>query len=82
MKVYTSTLSNTSLPILMFLAEHDADTEIVLVDLLKGEHLTPEYAALNPNKSGVSRKGHAANAQWREPADFPAECSARGLRQI
>jgi glutathione S-transferase len=50
MKIYLDPISNTSLPVLMFLAEHDAGAEIVPVSLQKGEHLMPKYAALNPNK--------------------------------
>ena len=33
------------------LAEHDMPAEIVPISLRDGEHLTPEFAALNPNKS-------------------------------
>jgi glutathione S-transferase len=50
MKAHLDPNSNTSLPILLFLAEHDVPIEVVTVSLAKGEHTRPEYAALNPNK--------------------------------
>jgi glutathione S-transferase len=49
MKIYANPVSTTALPVLMFLAEHDIGAEIVWLDLMKQEHLTPEYIALNPN---------------------------------
>jgi glutathione S-transferase len=51
MKVYLDSVSTTSRPVLLFLAEHDIPAEIVPINLLADEHLTPEFAALNPNKS-------------------------------
>jgi glutathione S-transferase len=50
MKVYLDPISTTSRPLLLFLAEHDIPAEVVRVGLFQGEHLTPQYAALNPNK--------------------------------
>jgi glutathione S-transferase len=50
MKIYLDPTSTTSLPILLFLAEHDVRVEIMPVLLAKAEQTTPEYAALNPNK--------------------------------
>jgi glutathione S-transferase len=51
MKIYLDSVSTTSRPVLLFLAEHDMPAEIVPINLLGDEHLTPEFAALNPNKS-------------------------------
>jgi len=51
MKIYLDSVSTTSRPVLLFLAEHDVPAEIVPINLLADEHLTPEFAALNPNKS-------------------------------
>ena len=51
MKIYLDSVSTTSRPVLLFLAEHDIPAEIVPINLLADEHLTPEFAALNPNKS-------------------------------
>jgi glutathione S-transferase len=51
MKLYLNSVSTTSRPVLLFLAEHDMPVEIVPISLRGGEHLTPESAALNPNKS-------------------------------
>jgi glutathione S-transferase len=49
MKLYCDPISTTSRPVLMFIAEQGLDVEIVKVDLLAGEHLAPEYLAINPN---------------------------------
>jgi glutathione S-transferase len=49
MKLYFHPVSNTSRPILMFAADHKLDLEYQVVDLFKGEHLQPAYAAVNPN---------------------------------
>jgi glutathione S-transferase len=49
MKIYVDSVSTTSLPVLMFLAEHDAGAEIVSLSTMKQEHRTLEYVALNPN---------------------------------
>src|SRR5262249_39506838 len=50
MKLYADPASTTSLPILLFLAEHDIAIEIVPVLLAKAEQTKPEHTALNPNK--------------------------------
>lgn len=49
MKLYCDPISTTSRPVLMFIAEQGLDVEIVKVDLLAGDHLAPEYLAINPN---------------------------------
>jgi glutathione S-transferase len=50
MKLYVDPTSTTSLPILLFLAEHDIAVETMPVLLAKADQTKPEYAALNPNK--------------------------------
>jgi glutathione S-transferase len=49
MKLYYHPVSNTSRPILLFAADHDLDLVLQVVDLFKGEHVQPSYAAINPN---------------------------------
>jgi glutathione S-transferase len=51
MRIYVNSVSTTSRPVLLFLAEHDVPAEIIPISLRGGEHLTREFAALNPNKS-------------------------------
>jgi len=50
MKVYVDPISTTSRALLLFLAEHGNSAEIVPVRLFPGEHLTSQYAAINPNQ--------------------------------
>jgi glutathione S-transferase len=49
MQLYCDPISTTSRPVLLFLAEHAIEAEIVHVDLLSGGQLDPAYRALNPN---------------------------------
>jgi glutathione S-transferase len=49
MKLYYHPASTTSRIIMMFAAEEGVALEYQDVDLMKGEHLKPEYKALNPN---------------------------------
>jgi glutathione S-transferase len=49
MKLYFDPISTTSRPVLMFLAEHPLEVEFVKIDLMAGEHRSPEYLAINPN---------------------------------
>jgi glutathione S-transferase len=50
MKLYCDPISTTSRPVLMFLSEHELSMDIRHVCLLTGEHLEPEFAAVNPNR--------------------------------
>jgi glutathione S-transferase len=49
MKLYYHPASGPSRTIMMFAAEEGIALEYQVVDLMAGEHLTPEYRALNPN---------------------------------
>jgi glutathione S-transferase len=50
MKVHVDPVTTTSLPVLLFLAEHDLPVDVTPVLLSKGEQTKAEYAALNPGK--------------------------------
>jgi len=49
MKLYMHPVSMTSRPVRLFIAENKIPVEEVTVDLMKGEHMQPAYAAINPN---------------------------------
>jgi len=49
MKLYYHAASTASRPVLLFAAESNIPLELQLVDIFKGEHRQPAYAALNPN---------------------------------
>jgi glutathione S-transferase len=49
MKLYYHPVSTTCRIVMMFVAEEGIALDYQLVDLMKGEHLAPEYKALNPN---------------------------------
>jgi glutathione S-transferase len=49
-KLYFHPVSTTSRPIMMFSADHDLDLVYETVDLMKGEHTQPAYAAVNPSR--------------------------------
>lgn len=49
MKLYMHPVSNTSRPIILFIAENNLPVEQQVVDLMTGEHLKPPYLAINPN---------------------------------
>jgi len=48
-KLYCHPASTTSRIVMMFAAEEGVDLEYQTVDLFTGEHLKPEFAAINPN---------------------------------
>ncbi|HEX7053108.1 MAG TPA: glutathione S-transferase family protein [Burkholderiales bacterium] len=50
MKIYYHPVSTTSRPLMLFAEENRLPVEFQLVDLMKGEHYQPAYAALNPNR--------------------------------
>ena len=49
MKLYYHPVSTACRPIMLFAAENGLDLEFKLVDLFAGEHLQPQYAAINPS---------------------------------
>lgn len=49
MKLYTSRGAVSPARVQFFLAEKGIELEYVQVDLMKGEHKTPEYRAISPN---------------------------------
>jgi glutathione S-transferase len=49
MKLYFHPVSTTCRMIMMLAAEDGIALDYELVDLMKGEHLTPEYKKINPN---------------------------------
>jgi len=50
MKLYYHPASTTCRMVMMLAAEEAIDLDFELVDILAGEHLKPEYAAINPNR--------------------------------
>jgi len=49
MKIYYHPASTASRPVLLFAAESNIALDMQLVDIFKGEHRQPAYAAINPN---------------------------------
>lgn len=49
MKLYYDPISTTSRPVVLFMAEHGLEAELVHVDLMSGGHQDPAYLAINPN---------------------------------
>ena len=50
MKLYNSEMANSPRKVRMFIAEKNiSDIEIINIDLMSGEHKTPEYRAIAPN---------------------------------
>ncbi len=50
MKLYYHPVSTTSRPVMLFAMENNLPVEFQVVDLMKGEHVQPPYAAINPSK--------------------------------
>ena len=50
MKIYYHPVSTTSRPLVLFAQENSLPIEFQVVDLMKGEHVQPPYAAINPNR--------------------------------
>lgn len=51
MKLYGHPISTTTRPILLFAAEERIDLDLVPIDLFAGDHLSPGFAAINPNRA-------------------------------
>jgi len=49
MKIYYHPISTTSRMLMLFAAETGLQAELQVIDLFKGEHMQPAYAALNPS---------------------------------
>ena len=50
MKLYDNPAANSPRKVRIFLAEKNiTDIEIIKIDLMQGEHKTPEYKAIAPN---------------------------------
>ena len=87
-KLYYDPISTVSRPVVMFLAEHPLEIELVHVELNRGAQLTDWYSAVNPNQlvptleeDGFRLTESAAilrylAAQAESPA-YPAELRAR-----
>jgi glutathione S-transferase len=50
MKLYMHPVSNTSRPVLLFIAENKLPVESEVVDMMTGAHLKEPYVSLNPNR--------------------------------
>ena len=50
MKLYYHPVSTTSRPVALFVMENNLPVELHTVDLMKGEHMQPPYAQVNPSK--------------------------------
>jgi glutathione S-transferase len=50
MKLYYHPVSTTSRPVLLYIQENNLKVDTQVVDLMKGEHVQPPYAAMNPSK--------------------------------
>jgi glutathione S-transferase len=49
MKLYCDPISTTSRPVMLFIAEHGLDVELVNVDIMNGANQAAEYLSINPN---------------------------------
>jgi len=49
MQLYCDSISTTSRPVMLFIAEHGLDVELIHIDLMSGGNQAPEYLAINPN---------------------------------
>ena len=50
MKIHYHPASTTSRPVALFVAENGIDAQMQIVDIFTGEHMKPNYEALNPSK--------------------------------
>lgn len=50
MKLHMHPVSTTSRPVMLFVAENDIDVELVVVDLMAGEHYQEPFTKLNPSR--------------------------------
>src|SRR5262249_39434058 len=50
LKLYMHPVSTVSRPVSLFVAEKNLPVEMQVVDLMKGEHMGPDYSSKNPSK--------------------------------
>lgn len=50
MRIYVDPITTTSLPLLLFAAEHGHPLQVTPIRLFDGEHLSARYRAVNPNR--------------------------------
>ncbi len=50
MKLYANPISTVSRPLLQFIADHNLDIEVQIVDLFRGEHREEAFSKKNPNR--------------------------------
>jgi glutathione S-transferase len=51
MKLYGDPISTTCRPVMLFAEQSGIDIELHLIDLFKGAHMQPEFAAINPSRA-------------------------------
>jgi glutathione S-transferase len=88
MKLYYDPMSTTCRPVTLFLLDNGLEVEHEVVELFDGQHMTPDYAAVNPNQivpyllDGDFGLGEASAilkylAEKTGSAAYPAELRAR-----
>ncbi|WP_333671284.1 glutathione S-transferase family protein [Elioraea tepidiphila] len=88
MKLYGHPISTTTRPILLFAAEARLQLDLVTIDLFAGDHLSPGFTAINPNRAvpvledGAFRLTESSAilkylAERAGSAAYPAEPQAR-----
>ena len=88
MKLYYHPVSTTSRAVMLFIADQKLPVDYQLVDLMKGEHYKPEFAAINPSRlvpaleDGSFRLSESSAilkylAERFESATYPRELKAR-----
>ena len=50
LKLYMHPVSTVSRPVSLFIAEKNLPVEMQVIDLMKGEHMGPDYSSKNPSK--------------------------------
>ena len=51
MKLYADPISTTCRPVMLLAAEGGIEIELHFIDLFKGAHMQPEFAAINPSRA-------------------------------
>ena len=50
LKLYMHPVSTVSRPVMLFISEKNLPVDYQVVDLMKGEHMGPDYGAINPQR--------------------------------